>query len=55
MAEKPNLTSELEKMDAEYEPLLPVEKQLIGWSVGLGTGLLLILYWVSSTFFPTGH
>lgn len=54
-AEKPNLTSELEKMNAEYEPLLPVEKQLIGWSVGLGTGLLLILYWVSSTFFPSGH
>ena len=55
MAEKPNLSNELEKMNAEYEPLLPIEKQLISWSVGLGTGLLLILYWVSTTFFPSGH
>lgn len=55
MAEKPNLSDELKKMDEEYEPLLPVEKQLIGWSVGLGTGLLFILYWVSATFFPGGH
>lgn len=53
MAEQPKLAEELKKM--EYEPLLPVEKQLIGWSVGLGTALLFILYWVSATFFPSGH
>jgi hypothetical protein len=53
MAEKPKLSEELKKM--EYEPLLPVEKQLIGWSVGIGTALLVILYWVSVTFFPAGH
>jgi hypothetical protein len=53
MAEQPKLTEELKKM--EYEPLLPIEKKLIGWSIGLGTGLLIVLYWVSSTFFPSGH
>jgi len=26
---------------AEVEPLLPVEKKLIGWSLGLGIGLLI--------------
>jgi hypothetical protein len=36
---------ELKKM--EYEPLLPIEKKLIGWSLILGTGLLLILILVS--------
>lgn len=47
------LSEELKKM--EYEPLLPVEKQLIGWSVGLGTALLVILYLISVYFFPSGH
>jgi hypothetical protein len=28
---------------AAVEPLLPVEKKLIGWSLGLGIGLLLVL------------
>ena len=28
---------------AEAEPLLPVEKKLIGWSLGLGIGLLIVL------------
>ncbi len=46
------LAEELKKM--EYEPLLPVEKQLIGWSIGLGAVLLAILVWVSYTFFPAG-
>lgn len=53
MAEQPKLAEELKKM--EYEPLLPVEKKLIGWSVGLGISLLFFLYWVSITFFPSGH
>jgi hypothetical protein len=53
MAEKPKLSEELKKM--EYEPLLPVEKKLIGWSIGLGVVLLGILVWVSYTFFPAGH
>lgn len=28
---------------ATAEPLLPVEKKLIGWSLGLGLGLLAVL------------
>jgi len=53
MAETPKLAEEMKKM--EYEPLLPVEKKLIVWSLGLGTGLIFILYWISVTFFPGGH
>ncbi len=53
MAEQPKLAEELKKM--EWEPLLSVEKKLIGWSIGLGVVLLGILVWVSYTFFPTGH
>ena len=53
MAEQPKLVEELEKM--EYEPLLPVEKKLISWSIILGVVLLGILVWVSYTFFPSGH
>ncbi len=48
-----HLKQELAAM--EYEPLLPVEKKLIGWSIGLGVGLLGLLVWVSYTFFPAGH
>jgi hypothetical protein len=53
MPEQPKLADELRKM--EYEPLLPVEKKLIGWSIGLGIVLLGMLVWVSYTFFPGGH
>jgi hypothetical protein len=35
-----------------YEPLLPVEKKLIVWSLVLGAVLLGILLWVSNTYFP---
>jgi hypothetical protein len=28
---------------AEVEPLLPIEKKLIGWSLGLGLTLLAVL------------
>jgi hypothetical protein len=48
--EKPRLAEEMEKM--EYEPLLPVEKKLIIWSIALGVILLGLLTWVSYTFFP---
>jgi hypothetical protein len=46
---QPKLADEIKKM--EYEPLLPVEKTLIGWSIGLGVVLLGILIWISNTFF----
>jgi hypothetical protein len=47
------LIDELQKM--EYEPLLPIEKKLIGWSIGIGVVALGFLVWVSYTFFPGGH
>lgn len=50
---EPKIAEELQKMP--WEPLLPVEKKLIGWSLGLGVVLLGILVWVSYTFFPAGH
>ena len=53
MAEEPKLADELKKM--EYEPLLPIEKKLIGWGIGLGVGGLAVLVWISYTFFPAGH
>ena len=46
---KPKLVDELRTM--EVEPLLPVEKKLILYSVILGVGLLIALAWVSATFF----
>jgi hypothetical protein len=49
MEEETKLADELKKM--EYEPLLPIEKKLIGWSIGLGVILLGILIWISYTFF----
>jgi len=53
MPEGPKLSEEIKKM--EYEPLLPVEKKLIGYSIILGIVLLGILIWVSYTFFPAQH
>ena len=47
MSDTPRLGDELKRMQQEYEPLLPVEKKLIGWSLGLGLALLLILYAVN--------
>jgi hypothetical protein len=53
MATGPKFSEELEKM--EYEPLLPVEKKLISYSIAIGVVLLFVLYWVSATFFPAAH
>ncbi len=46
---KIEIQRELEK--AHAEPLLPIEKQLIGWSLGIGVTLLVILA-LFSRFFP---
>jgi hypothetical protein len=43
--EEAKFAEELRKM--EYEPLLPIEKKLIVYSLLLGTGLLLVLIAVS--------
>jgi hypothetical protein len=31
------------ELDAPVEPLLPIEKKLIGWSLGIGIVLLVVL------------
>ena len=51
MAEQPKIADELKRM--QHEPLLPVEKQLIAWSLGLGVVLLAVLVWLSCRFFPS--
>ena len=38
---QPDLRNEL--ANTAVEPLLPIEKKLIGWSLGLGIALLIIL------------
>ena len=52
MEQQPKISDEMQKMP--YQPLLPVEKKLIGWSLGLGVVLLVILVFVSRTYFPAG-
>ncbi len=36
---------------AKAEPLLPVEKKLIGWSFGIGVVLLIVLA-IANHYFP---
>lgn len=43
-----NIGEELRK--AQSEPLLPAEKKLIGWSLGLGIVLLAVLAIVNHLF-----
>ena len=45
--EQPRLSEELKKM--ECEPLLPVEKTLIVWSIASGIGLIGLLVWLSQS------
>ena len=46
--EQPKIAEEMQKM--AYEPLLPIEKKLIGWSLGLGVALLIVLLVVARVF-----
>jgi hypothetical protein len=32
-----------EEINSAAEPLLPIEKKLIGWSLGVGVALLIVL------------
>ncbi|HWA48581.1 MAG TPA: hypothetical protein VG742_09925 [Dongiaceae bacterium] len=49
MAEQqPKIADEMRKMHAE--PLLPIEKKLITWSLGLGIILLVVLVAISRVF-----
>ena len=44
---------DLREATSAYEPLLPIEKKLIGWSLGLGLALLALLL-VFNHFVPLG-
>ena len=46
--EEPTISEEIQKMT--YEPLLPIEKKLIGWSLGLGIVLLIVLFAAARVF-----
>jgi len=45
---EPNVREEFRK--AQVEPLLPIEKKLIGWSLGVGVVLLVVLAIVNHLF-----
>jgi hypothetical protein len=45
MANEPDIGKEIGKMP--HEPLLPIEKKLIFWSLGLGAVLLIVLIGVT--------
>jgi hypothetical protein len=49
--DRPKLADEMQKM--AYEPLLPIEKKLIVWSLSLGIVLLVILVLISRMFIHT--
>ena len=48
MPHEPDFRRELG--DAATEPLLPIEKKLIGWSFGIGVVLLIVLAFVNHYF-----
>ena len=43
-----NITDELR--NAKAEPWLPIETKLVGWSLGIGIGLLIVLTLVNHVF-----
>jgi len=47
--DQPKLADELQKM--AVEPLLPIEKKLVAWSLILGFVLLGVLLWVNRLLF----
>ena len=51
--DKPRIGDEIRKMEAE--PLLPIEKKLIAWSLILGVVLLAILVWTGNSSLPIGR
>ncbi len=48
---QPTVGGEMRRMQAE--PLLPIEKKLIGWSLSLGIVLLVVLAVVARLFVKT--
>jgi len=47
---EPRLSEELQKMQSEYEPLLPIERKLIWYTFGTGVVLLIALVLISRAF-----
>jgi hypothetical protein len=47
---EPHLLEELQKMEKEYEPLLPVEKKLIWYTFATGIVLLAAMVLISRAF-----
>ena len=50
--EQPKISEEMQKR--AYEPLLPIEKKLIGWSLSIGIILLVILVAITRAFVHAG-
>jgi hypothetical protein len=48
---QPDIRDELGQQP--FEPLLPIEKKLIGWSFGIGVVLLLVLLLINQLFWMT--
>ena len=46
--QQPKIADEMGKM--QYEPLLPIEKRLIAWSLSLGIVFLVMLVLISRIF-----
>jgi hypothetical protein len=47
---QPRLAEELQKMESEYEPLLPIERKLIWYTFATGVVLLAALVIISRVF-----
>jgi hypothetical protein len=47
--EEPKIAEELQKM--QCEPLLPVERKLVAWSIMLGLVLIVVLVMISRLLF----
>ena len=45
-------SAEKEGIKVTEEPLLPIEKKMILWCLILAVILLILLIWISYTFFP---
>ena len=41
------ISDEMRRMETEYEPLLPIEKKLIGYTFAIGVVLLVALVLIS--------
>jgi hypothetical protein len=47
--DQPKISEELQRM--KDEPLLPIEKKLVAWSLALGIVLLAVLLWANKLLF----